>query len=912
MSRRSVTRTAASLGVAVASLAVGIVGARAIQSTDDSSADTAAAAQGTPVLADPADAAATVDALAASSLDELIPVLQPVAVGMDPSIAETLLFPPDDGAGTDEDGNVAIPSGMAEPGEPAVGGAIPPPEGIDASGAPTDPTPISDDDATPPGTGGGAETPTLGDPPLQPTPFYFAADGSLFPFPFQFIDPCAGATPRPPEMLPPPYCPEGVGGTVTGEEAAAPVDAWVSIPHSLDRADRPDVVGCPAGTRPAGAGEQAAAVVSSGPIAEATMYWRPRGSTGEWSSQSMDPAALAAQGTIWDARVAAGTITADSLGLIVHCLTFARDLNRPYEAYATGTDGNGRPFTTNVVTLPDLTPEGRPPSTVTINSRLNQATVTAWTTVEGSVDLQWYPLAAGEEPPADNCESRLEFPITLRSTGGPLPEGVWDTRYRTGTAGTFEMPAGGGAVVCATIYDTENTLRPLATDVFVVHGPRRQVATIDLMGVRVNDGQTIDPGHLSVAAKYDAEYVPDDGCSSWWTNIDTALTAPGAATGDAVLWNCAYTPLPVDDRGYVKVPITVTRRLDTGGADPYRRMTVGLPLQFDDCTRGFCPSKPNEYYEIPIPTNDMSLRGCVFDCGGPAPSSGVAIVRVTYDVVGEGNIGSSALLASSDRDADPSSGAPRLAVAERSRFTPAEGYRFSELRAEYTMFSDRPVTLVSGRVVPELAEGSRCAGERPIEVLTTDAVTEPRFAVTIACAATVYTVLLTVRDADGVEHELNLIYDRAPMVVGRNVATTVEFLGDSEGHEAGFLYTFDVGIDHSFATTPRGAWTWTNRHPSDPRYLCVAHGSTIARSAHPIDQLFVMNTDFLGIGLSANFTTVCDNSGSGRGAIGEVSMGGTVDIESLQDGEAIVITSPEDARLQVRITVTASNWQLSE
>lgn len=911
MNRRACTRTATSIGVAVASLAVGIVGARALHS-NDSSADTTAASERAPVLADSADAAATVDAAAATSIDELIPVLQPVAVGTDPKLADRLLFPPDDRAGTDEDGDPAIPSGMSERGEPAIDGAIPPPEGIDASGAPIDPTPISDDEATPPGTGGVGETPTLGDPPLPPTPLYFDADGSMFPFPFRFIDPCAGATPRPPEVLPPPYCPEGVGGTVTGEEAAAPFNAWISIPHSLDRADDPEVVGCPADTRPAGAGEQAASLVSSAPIGAATMFWRPRGSTGAWESQTLDPSSIAAQGSEWDARVAAGTITAESFGLIVHCLTFPRDLNRPYEAYATGTDSDGRPFTTIVVTLPDLTPEGRPPSTVTINSRLNQATITSWTDVEGSVHLQWYPLAAGEEPPAENCESRVEFPITLRSTGGPTPEGVWDTRYRTGTAGTFEMPAGGGAVVCATIYDTDNTLRPLATDVFVVHGPRRQVATIDLMGVRINDGQTIDGGHLSVAAKYDAEYVADDGCSSWWTNSDTTLTAPGLATGEAVLWSCAYTPLPVDDRGYVKVPITVTRRLGISGSDPYRRMTIGLPLQFDDCTRGVCPSKPNEYYEIPIPTNDMSLRGCVFDCGRPPPSSGVAIVRVTYEVVGAGNIGSSVLLASSDRGADPASGAPRIRVAERSRFTPGDGHRFSELRAEYTTFSDRPVTLVGGRVLPQIVEGSRCAGERPIEVLTTGAVTEPRFAVTIACPATVYTVLLTVRDAVGVEREVSVVYDRAPMVVGRNVTTTIDFLGDSEGHEAGFLYTLDVGIDGSSAVTTRGAWTWSNRYPSDPRYLCVAHGLTTARSAHPIGELFLLNPEFLGIGLSANFTSVCDNSGSGRGAIGEVSMGGTVDIESLQDSEAIVITSPSDARLQVRITVTASSWRLSE
>jgi hypothetical protein len=173
-------------------------------------------------------------------------------------------------------------------------------------------------------------------------------------------------------------------------------------------------------------------------------------------------------------------------------------------------------------------------------------------------------------------------------------------------------------------------------------------------------------------------------------------------------------------------------------------------------------------------------------------------------------------------------------------------------------------------------------------------------------------VYLTVRDAAGEEFEQLVAYQRTPMVVGRNVTTTVEFLDDISGEDAGLLYRFDVGIDASFATWPRTAWTWTNLDTTYPGYLCVAHGRTVARAARPIGELMVMHPETLNIGLSANFTTVCDGSGSGRGAIGEVSMGGSFDLETLDADTPLVVTSPPDARLQVRITVTASSWQLSE
>jgi hypothetical protein len=283
-------------------------------------------------------------------------------------------------------------------------------------------------------------------------------------------------------------------------------------------------------------------------------------------------------------RLADGSLAAGT-ELIGHCATIDRDLNRPYELYATGLDTAGRPFTTITITLADLTPEGRPPSVIEVNSRLNQATVKSWTTTTGSVDFRWFPLAADEEPPLPNCDGMLEYPLT-RSTGAPpLPSGVWDPQYRAGHNATIQLPDGGGAVVCVTPLTRRTSCDrwPPTCSWCVV--PRRQVATIDLMGVAPQRRPvTIPAGSLSVAARYDGRVRARRRLLQLVDELRRALTAPGVATTATRCCGTAYTPLPVDDRGYVKVPITVTRRLNTGGSDPYRRMTVGVPLQFDDCT----------------------------------------------------------------------------------------------------------------------------------------------------------------------------------------------------------------------------------------------------------------------------------------------------------------------------------------
>ena len=64
------------------------------------------------------------------------------------------------------------------------------------------------------------------------------------------------------------------------------------------------------------------------------------------------------------------------------------------------------------------------------------------------------------------------------------------------------------------------------------------------------------------------------------------------------------------------------------------------------------------------------------------------------------------------------------------------------------------------------------------------------------------------------------------------------------------------------------------------------------------------------VGMNVNMPSLCDGSGSGRGAIGEVQLSGIFPLESLDADVPIVLESPADARLQVRITVSATDWVL--
>lgn len=825
-----------------------------------------------------------------------LPVLRPLAVGDDPDLVDALLREGDvdaSGAG----GEVATyepSSGLGWSEVHAV---------------------LSDSVIAPESPDGGS----TGTPPVDPQPADDGSSGaSSVPSsaPARVVDRCAGPEPAEDEARVPEGCPDGVGATVRARSLPVrwndeAVRAWISPGHRPDDGRDSPVVGCPT-TRSAGpAGRDPVRLVTTGPIADATVRWRPRGSAEPWSSLELDPAMLATQAATFDARLSAGVWPAGVVPLVLHCFEIDRELDRAYEVYATGTDVRDRPFVTSVTTLADLTPSGRPPTVAEIDARSNEATVTAWTTSAGSVQFHWFPLAPGEAAPPGDCVGRRAFPFVARAGRAVEPPGVWDPAFSEGHSAVFGLPPGGGAVVCVSVFDSDNLLRPVGVDVLELRSPKRQVATVELVGIRLDDGVRIPRSWLTVTAGAALGSGGRDSCASWWSNGDSELVAPGSRLDGTVLWHCSSSWPVTDDDGAVTVPITVSRRIDPSPDRDAVRTTAALTLRGDDCAVGPCLPRAAELYAVPIHSGALGLRGCTFDCTDRSWAAGAVIIKVAWAVEGDGSTGSSLLRSSTDRSADPVGGLPRIEVAERSQFDPAAGQQFTELQAEYRLFADRPIEVLGGSVVPVFADAGECEGERSIRVLTPGRTTEPRIGVTVPCPAQEYSVVLRVRDAAGAEHGLVAISDVSPALVGRSVTTTVEFLRDTTGREAAYLGRFEAGVraggvGGSVHRGPRVAWT--DRYPSDPN--CVWFGHTVARDG-PVD-VRLYRPGPLVVAVDLELTTVCDGTLSGRGAIGEVRVEGSFPLESLRAGTPLVLASPADARLQLRVTVDAVSWELDQ
>jgi hypothetical protein len=468
----------------------------------------------------------------------------------------------------------------------------------------------------------------------------------------------------------------------------------------------------------------------------------------------------------------------------------------------------------------------------------------------------------------------------------------------------------------------------LATDAILVRGPRRLVPTIALVGVRLNDGAGLDAGTLSVGMRASTE-LPTSGSASCggdssaargWTN-SIAIRAPGS-TLDRVLWDCAFAPAPTDADGSTTVQVSLVRRTERDVDTDRQNQHVGIRLTPTDCTFGLCSRRPAEYYEIPIPSpiSRDRLTGCVFDCGSvPARGAdGVALLEVRWEARGTGMYGSWQLVSTEDLSDNPVGRVPIVQMLRRSPFEPATGLQFSELRSELELVSDRPVTVIGGRL-RQVERGEEvpleCVAERPIEPITTGPTTEPRVAITLPCINAGYIVALDVRDAVGTTHEVVLSEIFVQGLSGSGVRAEVEFLDDTDGPPAAFVYRFELRIGGYSAREWRAPLRWRNTYGEvslPPGEVCIEFGATIA-SVGPINgTLSLGDAGTLVISMMLDSTTVCDERGSGRGSLGVVHLRSAVPVESLRAGAPIVVTSPADSRLQVRITVTAGAWEIED
>jgi hypothetical protein len=921
-------RNALAVLVPVAALGIGVVGARALQGSDGTS--TAAPAepadgQAVPQLVDGADAPVTVDALTPASLDELLPVLQPVAVGNDPAIVDQLINAPSQQSELPSDsldneasgwssalqhgGGYEAPPGLLDPTdldpaliETATSPSTPSADDSDDGTVPVDAVPI--DDSLPADTPPGTAPP--GDSPATPAvPFFFDTSGLRFPFPFGFYDPCAGVEPDP-GRLPPPRCPEGSGGTVIGGPGLPALEVNLSYGHYNRGRDGTNNQLCADQRRPTQDGLDHLMFGSNAPLASATLQWRPRGSSEPWQSFEVTPATPAEQAAEWERRRANEGLEPWINDRIFNCVSITRDQQQPFELRSFGADIFGRSFATDPFTLYDITPGGRPPTISRVATTTNTLSVTAYTTRGGSVSFAFVPIADPDsltdpsyvDPIVNaNCQGYVQVVGEVVGVGGPRPEGIWDPIYSNGQLLTVDLPFGGGGIVCATIFDTANTLRPLANDVIIARGAAMVKPEITLVGLRVNDGVTLDRS-LSVAARYELDAVPDDGCSNGF-QLDGTLAAPGAVV-DEPLWRCGTTPVPLDERGRVKVPITVTRWQSGSYANRQFR-TVGIPVELPICIPG-CGLRPDAYYEIPIPTGETGLRGCVFDCSSEPPNHGAAIIKVSYPIVGSRFDSSTWTAAATDRGADPITGAPRIAAVDFSRWS-SDG--LTDFATTVTFISDRPVTVTGvGTTSWLFGEPSLCGAPTETPLSPIGPATEFTVDVSVACPTDLRTMFLTVTDAADVSHRVEAANLRSPELRANRVTATIQLGGDSRGYDQAYLYEFSAGMGGSpFALARTGGYVFA----PPPVSGCVSTNSRITTRS-PVD--ITPFSDRIFIGVRFNFTTVCDGRGSSRNAISVVELSGEFTYDQIEAGVPLVITTPADARLPITMTVDVGQWAL--
>jgi len=887
----TVTRSLLCVGVAVASIGGGVIVSRALQS-DDAPAAVSTTEFDSPVLlqGDPKAGKA-----------QAIPMVAPVAVGDDPAIIDQLLEGPPDITPETPGPEVGRPGGDT----PVIGvstGPTPVIPDLDTAVPIDGEVPTTDPASTDPA----ATEPADGDRTLLDFPFYFDPSiGGVFWLPAIVFDTCAGATPGEPT---PAGCPPGYAGTLGASGNLPPEPFMFGSPMhytTVRDGDFPTV--CPADTPAAGDGQTALTVFSETPLESLLVEWRPYGTDLVRQSLAIAPATLPDQASAWISRLDAEPYTRAAFGMIPRCFVIDRDPNQAYEVRLTAVDIYGREVTANRdFSLVDATPSGRPPTTAQVIGVQPIAQVEAWTTDRGSVRYTSSVVPAGTDPAELTCSSAYAVDTTLvHSVGGgrPNPVGIYDPIYTRRVVTTIDLPPGGQVLLCATIYDSINTLRPLATDTLLLQGGTAQRPVITLEGLRLNDGIRVPAYQLRANIQMPGELATvDDGCSGGWQNFDDIS---GSVTIDQPLWECTQAALPVDPTGYVKVPVTLTRRIDGPAEDATQ--SWGIQVQVDRCEPS-CPRRPAEWFEIPIPSASLVLCGRSFwesDDGCPQPTDGVAIVKIEYPIIeGAAGRGTSTMIASTDRPVtDPTPGEPTVYLIDHSE---PDGTDWLNLTSALSIISDRPVTISNIRLDDGIGgAGAGCAArDFPVSL---PAATEFEIDVQV-CAGTGMRATARVTDAAGVSYDKHLGFLFAPRATMPALSTTIEFLGGDDIPNFGWIYQFEVFLD---GQTP-SAYGWYNWSGPGAIRSCMPLNGTTATNYGGAPSIHV-DGGSLEVYLRMNITTGGDTgcSGSGSDGLGIIEFSGSFTMAQIQSGGPMVLTTPPDARIQMRITLTPNaTWRL--
>jgi len=857
----SKARTLAGVATALASLAVGVVGARALGSSDEESAASADALPDTVVVdgvSTPIDETVEVD----------VPIIAPVMVGDDPAILDELLAGPVGGSGQ---------AGEADDGS-----------GSEIIGAVTKQMAYSK-------SGDGEEQ-------IHVLDYPFAFDSIVdrfLPFPVHAYDICAGRRPGTHTAVPRAFgssagCPVGFAGTIRGLFAWPAPFIRGEVNHHLDPSDGISQT-CPADTPRAADNQTAVTAFSSEPLVSLRAEWRQYPTLRTWNS--IDVAGTsAAHAEHWAAERATGRFTNDAL--LPHCFVIDTDWNQSYEVRLVGSDAEGNTYESDRFMVWSRT-IGRPPTEVSeIDPVALRAYVASYTVEGGSVQYQVRPMTGEDDTscsPPGTTTSDVHY-MDLAPVEAPSEE------YPRLAVGFIGLTAGAN-LLCASIYDADGAL--LGVDIIVIRTPTLQRPIVTLAGVRLNSGVTIagpessdtGVGHLFVRA-YGFAY--DSVCAPPWRN-PTDLT--GATDGGdlQVLFDCSTGPAAPAGSSIT----AYTSRLSGSGIS--RRTFRAIPVSLDVCDPA-CPSRPAEWYEIPIAAADGER------CGESAAefsaectvTDGVAVLRVDFDTVaGVPGATGTATLISSDAPTAP------LPVVQVVDTTVGSFADWGAIPVTVRIESDSEVELVG--VNPQTSAVDESCGLPATFERTRGTTFEIQFTV---CAGTSTGFSVRVVGSDGFEYEVyptradGSAYteiEGIPIVASDAVHATFEFLG-GDAPRFGYLTEFGFGVSENSGAYRRLEWSGTAG--TEPG--CISMDDSVFQSA--TDPRITIRMDGR---LYANGTWNVRGDGDDdcgdpavEGPNSYMEVEGVISLRQLQAGGPIALVTPSTWTYRLaRVTLTGE-WHL--
>lgn len=701
----------------------------------------------------------------------------------------------------------------------------------------------------------------------------------VIPLPDPAYDICAGPAAG---DTPPPGCPDGYGGSLLASTLPPEPQLWAAEGARLACGEQP---------------ANTITVYSATPLESLTVAWRPFGSAEAWATVE-GPRTASGQRAAWEERFAAEDYSLAEFGYLAHCgITVERDPDTAYEVRLTARDSFGRDIS-GTATLADASPAGRPPTTATIDDD-SVAQLRAFTTERGSVVVAAFNIGDRSEAncPASSIEhGRIPDEQThVRDRAYPTAVGVYDPAYSRLVTTAIPLAPGELVLVCVRVYDSPNPLRPLATDAFVLEGPQVLVPRVVLHDVRFTEPLDLAAGEVAVQVGTAA-----DDCGAEWRSEDR-VTAGRLSIRPLAEFSCPGLAAPLDGRGTRTLQIA-TRRLHEGR---WLSSSYSFNIPRRDCSTMECGRVLYwEEYAVPMPPTQQVLCGRPFWDSSPCnpPGDGVVLVNVLYDLVGSGQYGAADYLGSSDRpETGPIGGYPVVRLLGGQT---APTFSLTAVPAQLSIVADRSLTLeslrLSGLEVPSGTDPACLAF--PDTVVASAPATEFAATVTI-CAGVLYEVWATVVDTDGTRTEVS-IGATSVFATSNDLVARVEVLG-GDAPAFGWFYEQMVLVESGLPYA--GGWTGPAA-PDQPR--CRSLDTTVGEFRW---RGLVMLGSTVDVRMSLNITSAGDSECplTGRGAPGLVELSGSFTLEQLFSGAPLVLTTPADSPLQLRITLTGS-WQLGE